>query len=370
MTGAFRDIIGELILVKKYGTEQREFVERMWRAACTLHLTAAFQAVSGQGIFWKYMFAPMLYQAIDAGSTEVFDSGYDVFKGREFIEGHNMLVEVQKAPDSSYHVRQFNSGDGLRNHVTWRVSTSGSEDRYLSFVDMPALSEDQLNQTGYYHAVVPDRDYGIEELYKNKHLAEPPPSDPLLYERKQQAGTCAASSKMFYLRSFGLKGRMLEIDFKVELIKQLLNRINLVHAKGSLSRPAILQLIKAEERERSTKNTVKEAEIRKGREGVLKALRMEEADQYILLFPEMFISLIASSLNDILYSLYWIIENDKSDMAKTLFEHFVMETGPIFERNGPHTAVLLERVSPLIRDFHGKLLKGTRLPFEIGSEII
>ena len=51
--------------------------------------------------------------------------------------GHNMLVEVQKTTDSSYHVRQFNSGDGITNHVTWRVSTSGSEDRYLSFVDMP-----------------------------------------------------------------------------------------------------------------------------------------------------------------------------------------------------------------------------------------
>ena len=60
---------------------------------------------------------------------------------------------------------------------------------------------------------------------------------------------------------------------------------------------------------------------------------MEEADQYILLFPDMFISLIASALNDILYSLYWIIENDKSDMAKTLFEHFLKETEPIFKRN-------------------------------------
>ena len=123
---------------------------------------------------------------------------------------------------------------------------------------------------------------------------------------------------------------MLEIDFKVELIKQLLDRIDRVHAKGSLSRPAILQLIKAEERARLTKNTVEEAEIRKGREGVLKALKMEEADQYILLFPDMFISLIASALNDILYSLYWIIENGKSDMAKTLFEHFLKETEPVF----------------------------------------
>ena len=69
---------------------------------------------------------------------------------------------------------------------------------------------------------------------------------------------------------------------------------------------------------------------------MLKTLKMEEADQYILLFPDMFISLIASALNDILYSLYWIIENDKSDMAKTLFEHFLKETEPIFERNSPH----------------------------------
>ena len=60
--------------------------------------------------------APMLYQAIDVGSTEVFDSGYNVYKGDEPIGGHNMLVEVQKTTDSSYHVRQFNSGDGIENH--------------------------------------------------------------------------------------------------------------------------------------------------------------------------------------------------------------------------------------------------------------
>ena len=35
---------------------------------------------------------------------------------------------------------------------------------------------------------------------------------------------------------------MLEIDFKVELIKQLLDRIDRVHAKGSSSRTALLQL--------------------------------------------------------------------------------------------------------------------------------
>ena len=103
---------------------------------------------------------------------------------------------------------------------------------------------------------------------------------------------------------------------------------------------------------------IKEAEIRKGREGVLKALKMEEADQYILLYPDMFVSLIASALNDILSSLYWIIEYDKSDMAKTLFEHFVKETEPIFKETSTHGPQLLDRVSPLIRDLHGKLLEG------------
>ena len=68
---------------------------------------------------------------------------------------------------------------------------------------------------------------------------------------------------------------------------------------------------------------------------MLKALKMEEADQYILLFPEMFISLIASALNDILSSLYWIIEYDESDMAKTLFEHFLKETEPISKKLVP-----------------------------------
>ena len=114
VAGAFRDIIGELISIKNYGTEQREFVKRMWRAACTLHLTATFQTCfRSRRISWEEEFAPMLYQAIDVGSTEVFDSGYRVYKGDKYIGGHNMLVEVQKTTDSSYHVRQFNSGDGI-----------------------------------------------------------------------------------------------------------------------------------------------------------------------------------------------------------------------------------------------------------------
>ena len=32
--------------------------------------------------------------------------------------------------------------------------------------------------------------------------------------------------------------------------------------------------------------------------------------------------------------------------------------------------MLLERVSPLIRDLHGKLLKGTELPFKLGPEVV
>ena len=113
VAGALRDIIGELISIKNYGHRQREFVEKMWRAACTLHLTAALRDVSPlETSSWEEKFAPMLYQAIDVGSTEVFDSAYKVYKGGEYIGGHAMLVEVQKTTDSSYSVRQFNSGNG------------------------------------------------------------------------------------------------------------------------------------------------------------------------------------------------------------------------------------------------------------------
>ena len=126
VAGALRDIIGELISSHNDDTEQGEFVEQIWRAACTLHLTATFQHVSTLGSSWEEEIAPMLYQAMDVGSTEVFDSVYRVYKGDEHIGGHGMLVEVQRITDSSYHVRQFNSGNGLGNHVTWRVSPSGS----------------------------------------------------------------------------------------------------------------------------------------------------------------------------------------------------------------------------------------------------
>ena len=127
---------------------------------------------------WEEEFAPMLYQAIDVGSTEVFDSGYEVYKGDKYIKGHNMLVEVQKTTDSSYHVRQFNSGNGIENHVNGGKSTPSSEERYLSFVDMPDLSEDQIKQSGYYYVTGSDREAVIEKLYKNKHLAQHPPTRP------------------------------------------------------------------------------------------------------------------------------------------------------------------------------------------------
>ena len=77
VAGTFRDIVGELIFDKKYGPKRQEFVERMWRAACTLHLTAFLQSVTGQRGIWEEEFAPALYRAIDVGSTEVFDQPQD-----------------------------------------------------------------------------------------------------------------------------------------------------------------------------------------------------------------------------------------------------------------------------------------------------
>ena len=318
MAGAFRNIIGELISIKKYAPRQREFVKRMWRAACTLHLTATFRHVFGRGRRWEEEFAPIFYQAIDVGSIEVFDSGYEVYEGDEHIGGHNVLVEVQKTTDSSYHVRQFNSGSGIRsNHKKCEEGILSSVERYSSFVDMSALSEYQIKQSGYYHATSSTDEAAIEKLYKNKPPAQhpPTPTDPLLCERPQLAGTCTASSKMFYLRAFKFEGRMLEIDFKVELIKQLLDRINRVHI-NDVYRTALIRSMKAEERARFGGDTALEAAISKERKGLLKTLKMEESDQYIVMFPNMFISLIASALNDILHSLYWIIENDKPDMAR------------------------------------------------------
>ena len=161
-----------------------------------------------------------------------------------FVGGHAMLVEVTKIGDK-YRVKQFNSGNGIDNHKEWQGSTSSPVQRYLSSVDMPELSEEQIKNTGYYFVSGLDREVMIEKLYANKHLAHDDAyTDPLLYERPQLAGTCAASSKMFYFRSFGLHGRLFEIDFKITIIKQLLTRINNV-MKSGLSRPFLHKLTKA-----------------------------------------------------------------------------------------------------------------------------
>ena len=191
------------------------------------------------------------------------------------------------------------------------------------------------------------------------------PLNPLLYERPQLAGTCTASSKMFYLRSFGLQGRLLEMDFKIELIKQLLNRIVEVQKSG-LSRPFLLDSVKRERDARSAKDNETVNAIREEREKVFREAKMQEDDQFIFMYPQMFISLISSALNEMLEGLYWIIKNKQYDIARTLFEHFLQETKPLFEKGNPYATQLLDNVSPLIDALHKKEhLSGVIVPFEI-----
>ena len=247
MAEVLRDTAGELFFNAAFNSGKQIFAKRVWRAACTLHLTAIFQEIFGVGKRWEGEFASQFYQAIEMGSVEVFNSSYRrLDPSGSFIDGHNMLVEVMKIGDK-YRVKQFNSGDGINNHKKWQRSTSSSEQRYLSSVDIPKLSEEQIKNTGYYFMSGLDREAMLEKLYANKYSAHDDAyTYPLLYERPQLAGTCVASSKMFYFRSFGFQGRLFEIDFKIKIIKQLLTRINNV-MKSGLSRPFLLNLTKARE---------------------------------------------------------------------------------------------------------------------------
>ena len=282
-----------------------------------------------------------------------------------------MLVEVTKTGDKHYRVKQFNSGDGIdTNHKKWQGSTSSPEQRYLSSVDMPELSEEQIKNTGYYYVSGLDREAMIEKLYANKHLAQDYLyTDPLLYERPQLAGTCTASSKMFYFRSFGLQGRSFEIDFKIKIIKQLLTRINNV-MKSGLSRPFLLNLTKAREDAILTRNYLEAARLYKEREEMFKAVKMEETDRLIFMFPQMFVSLISSALNEILESLYWIIKNDELGLAEALFKHFLQETEPIFNSTSPYASELLMNVLPLIHDLHTRHFRGVELPSGIRPKVL
>lgn len=376
ISGAFRDIIGELISKKHYDSERQEFMKRMWRVACTLHLSATLQsrtlqARPGEKNRWQEKYAPAIYQAIEVGSKEVFNSEYETYdEYDEHIGGHIMLVEVERTSDTLYRVKQFNSGNGISvNHKRWQGSTPGSGRRYLSFVDMPRLSEEQIKSTGYYSVSGQNPEALLAELYKNKHLAQDKLyTNPLFYEQPQLAGTCGASSKMFYFRFFGLEGRLLEIDFKVELIKQLLSRMENVQ-KHKLSRPFLLESVNAEKHARSAGRHGEGNRILKERQQVFKAVRMEEVDQVIFMFPQMFISIISSALNEILASLYWIINNDRPATATILFDHFLKEVEPIFESTSPYASELLARVLPLIHELHKKHFRGIELPSGIRPKI-
>jgi hypothetical protein len=146
---------------------------------------------------------------------------------------------------------------------------------------------------------------------------------------------------------------LLEIDFKVTLIKQLLNRINNVKKMG-LSRTYFIESLKAESDARSIGNNFEGNRIRQERNGILEDAKLQKDDQYILMFPQMFIALISSALNEMLYSLYWIVDNGRSDMARTLFKHFLKETEFIFDPKSPHGSELFLRVLPMIHDLHSR----------------
>ena len=173
VAGLLRGAASELLFSTEFNSGKQIFAKRVWRTACTLHLTAIFQKSFGKGKRWEEEFAPQLYQAIEVGSTEVFNSSYDTLSPSGLsIGGHAMLVEVTKTGDKHYRVKQFNSGNGIDNHKEWQGSTSSPEQRYLSSVDMPELSEEQIKNTGYYYVSGLDREAMLERLYTNKRLAQ------------------------------------------------------------------------------------------------------------------------------------------------------------------------------------------------------
>ena len=137
MAEVLRDTTGELLFNAASNGGKQIFAKRVWRAACTLHLTAIFQKSFGVGKRWEEEFASQFYQAIGVGSIEVFNSSYHLLDpSGSYIGGHNMLVEVTKIGDK-YRVKQFNSGDGIgANHKKWQGGTSSPVQRYLSSVDM------------------------------------------------------------------------------------------------------------------------------------------------------------------------------------------------------------------------------------------
>ena len=88
-----------------------------------------------------------------------------------------------------------------------------------------------------------------------------------------------------------------------------------------------------------------------------------------LMFPQMFISLIASSLNDILLVFIGSSIIGDPDVARTLFKHFLKETKSIFNPKSPYGSELLLRVLPLIHDLHSQHFKDIALPSGIPPKL-
>ena len=140
--------------------------------------------------------------------------------------------------------------------------------------------------------------------------------------------------------------------------------------KSGLSRPFLLNLTKAREDAILTRNYLEAARLYKEREGMFKAVKMEGTDQLIFMFPQMFVSLISSALNEILESLYWIIKNDELGLAEALFKHFLQETEPIFNSTSPYASELLMNVLPLIHDLHTRHFRSVELPSGIRPKVL
>ena len=119
-----------------------------------------------------------------------------------------------------------------------------------------------------------------------------------------------------------------------------------------------------------TGNHLEATRFYKEREEMFKAVKMEETDQLIFMFPQMFVSLISSALNEILESLYWIIKNNELGLAEALFKHFLQETEPIFNSTSPYAPELLTNVLPLIHDLHTRHFRSVELPSGIRPKVL
>lgn len=219
-------------LIKENGRDV--FLIKRFRDLCSIYLTALIFYVPDEPLK-SLDFRRKFFEKIPLNKRVTTYAGLkSSLAGKE---SHAMLASVTPREigddgqvERRYGIRIYNTGDGSEFHAVKSGYEGGNQQIRASYQDYDLVDSDELEYLHYFAnsaATATDQRDAIDSLYKTMEQYRSEKEVPFeFYDKIQQSGTCVSSVVSAFLRSFGLKGRLLEMDIKHATMHQLQSRMN------------------------------------------------------------------------------------------------------------------------------------------------